>query len=163
MFIPDRELIPILRAALERGQTVRMPVNGHSMFPFIRDGDVVEIALVPPTPTQGSVVLARLPGERYPLHRLVAQCGTAWVLRGDNCGAPDGLVPRENLVGVVTRVERNGRVVRLTLGRAGQWIGWLSRRGWLLPITRGLYSPQRVAPAILRRLHRLPVFRTWVK
>ena len=113
MFIPDRELMPIIRAALERGQRVRMTVNGRSMLPFIRDGDVVEIAPMPPTPTLGSVVLARLSGERYPLHRLVAQCGAAWLLRGDNCGVPDGMVPCENLVGVVTRVERNGRVVRL--------------------------------------------------
>jgi len=155
--------MPILRAALESGQRVRMPVNGRSMFPFIRDGDVVEIAPLPPAPVIGSVVLARLPGERYLLHRLVARYGSAWVLRGDNRSAPDGLVPREDLVGVATRVERNGRVVRPALGRTGQWIGWLSARGWLLPITRGLYFPQRVAPAILRRLHRLPAFRTRVK
>ncbi len=155
--------MPILRAALERGQRVRMTVNGRSMLPFLRDGDVVEIAPMPPAPTLGSVVLAQLANERYPLHRLVAQCGAAWLLRGDNSGAPDGVVPRENLVGVVTRVERNGRVVRLALGRSGRWIGWLSERGWLVPITRGTCFPQRVARAILRRLQRLPVFRAWVK
>ena len=163
MFVPDRELIPILRAALERGQHVRMTVNGRSMFPFIRDGDVVEIAPMPPKPALGSVVLVKLSNERYPLHRLVAQRGEAWLLRGDNNAAPDGVAPRENLVAVAVRVERNGRVVRLALGRGGRCIGWLSGHGWLLPITRGLFSPQRAALAFLRRLQGLPFFRSWVK
>jgi ribosomal protein S18 acetylase RimI-like enzyme len=163
MFVPDHELMPILRAALERGQRVRMTVNGRSMFPFIRDGDVVEIAPAPPKPTLSSVVLAQLPDGRYPLHRLVAQRGAAWLLRGDNNSAPDGVVPHENLLAVVTRVERNGRVVRLALGRSGQWIGWLSGHGWLLPVARALYFPQSAAWAFLRGLQRLPVFRAWVK
>jgi ribosomal protein S18 acetylase RimI-like enzyme len=140
-----------------------MTVNGRSMFPFIRNGDVVEIASMPPKPTLGSVVLAQLSDERYPLHRLVGQRGEAWLLRGDNNGAPDCVVPPEDLVAVAVRVERNGRVVRLALGRAGRCVGWLSGRGWLLPITRGLFSPQRAALAILGRLQRLPIFRAWVK
>jgi hypothetical protein len=152
MFIPARELMPILRAALARGQRVRMTVSGRSMWPFIRDGDVVEIAPPPPGLTLGAVVLAQLPDERYSLHRLVARSGAAWVLRGDNNGAPDGVAPRERVMGVVMAVERNGRAARFGLGRAGEWIGWLSGRGWLFPLTRGLYFPRRAAGALVRRL-----------
>ena len=148
--------MPLLGAALARGQCVRMTVSGRSMWPFIRDGDLVEIAPVPPSLSSGAVVLVHLPDERYPLHRLVAQCDSGWLLRGDNRGTPDGIVRREHLLGVATRVERNGRAVGLPLGRTGRWIGWLSGRGWLVMFTRW-FCPERIVGAILRRLKRVPV------
>jgi hypothetical protein len=136
-----------------------MTVSGHSMWPFIRDGDVVEIARTPAVPVVGAVVLAQLADGRNPLHRIIAHKGDAWLLCGDNCGAPDGLVHRGNLVGVVEYVERNQRKVCLALGRTGQWIAWLHVRGWLLPLMRGLCLPQRVIRAILRSVRALPGFR----
>ena len=74
MILPSRELMPIVRAALERGQRVRMTVTGGSMFPFLRDGDVVELepAL---TLRLGDMVLVQTDSsdviERYVLHRIV--------------------------------------------------------------------------------------------
>jgi hypothetical protein len=155
MFIADRELMPILRAAFERGQRVRIVVNGRSMWPFIRDGDVVEIAPMPPQPAVGMAVLARLAPEHYPLHRLVARHGDTWVLRGDYNRGPDGLVCRQDLIGMVTRVERNGRIVRFVLGRTGRCIAWFSEHGWLVPLSRGTLLPLRMMQAGQRRLRRL--------
>lgn len=151
MFIPCRDLMPVVRAALARGQHVRMTVYGRSMFPFVRHGDVVEIAPMPDAPVLGTVLLVRLKDERYRMHRVVAQHGARWLLRGDNHDRPDDFVTRENLLGVVTRVERNGRTVRFGLGRNGRVIGWFSARGWLLPLT----LPMRVAQVVLERLQRL--------
>ena len=66
--------------------------------PSFSDGDVVEIAPVPSSLRPGLVVLAHLPGERYLLHRLVAECDAGWLLRGDNCSVADGIVRREHLL-----------------------------------------------------------------
>jgi hypothetical protein len=163
MLIPARDLMPILRAALQRGQRVRLAVNGRSMWPCIRDGDVVELAPMPPRPALGMVVLAQLADERYALHRLVRHSGVDWILRGDSNREPDGLVSAHNLLGVVTRVERHGRAACFAPGRAGQGIAWLSARGWLVPCTRAAVVPRRVARAVLRRLQRLARFRAWAK
>ena len=63
--LPGRELMPVIRAALERGQGVRMTANGSSMLPFIHDGETVE--LMPPRSSliRGDIVLAQS-AEDYP-------------------------------------------------------------------------------------------------
>ena len=50
MILSASELMPVIRASLERGQSVRMTVNGASMFPFIRDRAEVELGPVRPRP-----------------------------------------------------------------------------------------------------------------
>ena len=111
------------------------------MHPFIRDGDVVTVS-----PWDGGFLS---PGEvvafchpetgRLVVHRIVKRNSQGFLLRGDNCPEADGLVPASGILGRVTRVERNGQVIRL---------------GW---------GPERRLLALLARYHLLQplVYRTW--
>lgn len=84
------------------------------MHPALRSGDVVTIAptLGAPVPV-GAVVAAEAPGGGgLVVHRVVGRSEAALLLRGDNAERADGTVPEGSVLGVVVRVERNGRLVR---------------------------------------------------
>ena len=114
MIVPSRELMPVVRAALERGQRVRMTVTGSSMLPFLCDRDVVEME--PPAALKvGDLVLVRiaLPGatERYVLHRIVRLAGgKALFIRGDAQWQDEGPFPLADVLGRATTAWRDGRV-----------------------------------------------------
>jgi hypothetical protein len=78
------------------------------------------------------------------VHRLIEADGACFLFKGDNVPADDGRVPKANLLGKVTRVERDGRSVHLGLGRERVLIAFLNRT-CLLP---ALLTP-------VRKLYRL--------
>ena len=111
MIVPCRELMPIIRAAFERGQRVRLTVNSGSMEPFIRAGDVVEIEPARGLPALGTMALVRDPGEaeRYVLHRVVRRDGAEIFLRGDAQEQWDGPFTAGDVLGTVVVSYRDGR------------------------------------------------------
>jgi len=121
--------LELLRGMVERGRPLRTTVRGFSMSPFICDDDVLTIVpMNSRAPRVGEVVAFTLPDSgRLAIHRIVARAGTGWLLRGDNCPETDGVVARENIIGRVVRVERQGRQVRLGLGAEARLIAWLQR------------------------------------
>lgn len=163
MILPSRELMPVIRAALARGQRVRMTVTGSSMLPFLRDSDVVELEPAP-APRLGDMVLVQCTEERYVLHRVARVEGEALFLRGDaqrHCEGP--FTPRD-VLGRVTTSYRNGHIRVLDRGAwrlAG--LAWIRCTPfglcllWLLARIRG------IGGRVVRRLQRLSVFRAWVK
>lgn len=151
MTISARELMPLIRAALERNQGVRMTVMGSSMFPFIRGGDVVELEPMRHAPVAGDLVLAQCAsvpeGERYVLHRVVRVEGEACFLRGDSQKDWEGPFGRKDILGKVTLVYRNGHVRRLdhgiwrSVGLA--WNRCAPLNLWLFQLMRQFRSKQR--------------------
>ena len=144
MTVPARELMPMICAALGENQHVRLRATGSSMFPFLRSGDVVELAPLHLPPVVGDLVLARCPdpsaGHRYVLHRVVRVQGGGYFLRGDaqkDCEGP--FTPRDLLGRAILRY-RNGRVRRLDqglwryLGLAWNHCAPFNR--WLVQLTR---------------------------
>jgi hypothetical protein len=126
MNVPSCELMPVIRAALERGQRVSMTVNGSSMSPFIRDGDVVELELLRSLPRQGDVVLVQCPEERYVLHQVVRIDGNAFFLCGYAQRRREGPFVHNALVARVVRVYRGRRTIALDRG-----LWRLARLVWL--------------------------------
>ena len=161
MILPSRELMPIVRAALERGQRVRITANGSSMLPFIRDGDVVELEAIRSLPTLGDMVLVRCPGsvERYVLHRVVRIRGHEFLLRGDAQQSCEGPFRQNDVLGKVIVSYRNGRV------RAHERGAWrLAGLVWIRCTPLGLWLlrlANRIRGMALRRLQRIPTFRAW--
>lgn len=151
--LPGRELMPVIRAALERGQGVRLTVNGSSMLPFIYDGETVE--LVPPHSSlrRGDIVLAQSAEDQYVLHRVVQIKGDAVFLRGDAQKHREGPLPRQAVLGRAVTVSRNGRI--RTLDRGGwYWAGLVWMRSgclgfYLLQLALGLWG---LGSAMRRRL-----------
>jgi ribosomal protein S18 acetylase RimI-like enzyme len=153
--------LELLRGTAARGVSLRTAVRGFSMAPFVRDGDVVTIVpMGGREPRVGDVVALAMPTERrMAVHRVVARVPPGWIVQGDNCPLPDGVFPRDAFVGLVTRVERCGRIVRLGLGKQGELVAALSRRGWLLPLWRVVRAPRVGASGGLRAAQSLPAYR----
>lgn len=120
---------------LQSGHSVTMRAKGNSMFPFIRserDSVVLqrkqEIAV-------GSIVLARLQNGSYVLHRVYRLEKEAVVLMGDGNLYATERCRRNEVVGVVTQIIRDGGQVDCT-SRRERFKAW----GWrkLLPVRRVL-------------------------
>ena len=100
---------------------VTICLEGDSMRPLIRRGkDPVTIIPLARPLEKGDVVLFRL-GERYIVHRV-------WKLEdgrvrtfGDNCWSPDPWIPQGQVLGLVVKYSRNGKVHRLDTPRAKAW------------------------------------------
>jgi hypothetical protein len=109
VFVPDRELIPLIRSAFERGQRVRLTGTGRSMRPFIHDRDVVELEAIHSMPRLGDIVQVQSSAQRCILHRVVRTNGQTFFLRGDALGFTEGPFTPNDLLGRVVATHRNGR------------------------------------------------------
>lgn len=148
--------LEVLQAVLAEGRAFRMTALGNSMYPAIRSGDVLTVEpLDNRTPQPGRVVAFVHPETgRLIIHRVLTAAGDGWRLRGDNCPMDDGIVTREAMLGVVARVERNGRDIRCGVKWGGTLIAYLNR-GQALRRVRWLSSlPRRSARRALRCLCR---------
>ena len=120
--------LELLRGMEERGVPLRTTVRGFSMSPFIRNLDVLTISpLHDQRPRIGDVVAFSHPENgRLVIHRIIKKTGSGWLIKGDNCQEADGVVATDNIIGCVTRIERNNRNVKLGLGRSGRLIAFLN-------------------------------------
>jgi len=110
--IAERDAAPVLEALLEMGATASLPVSGTSMEPALRAGDLAVIAPFLGLPRPGQIVLARVSG-RLLAHRLVEvtlrEGRRIYRLQGDAEPGMDGAVRREDLLGRVVAIVRQGR------------------------------------------------------
>ncbi len=130
--------VELIRAVLDKGVPFRFKAKGISMHPFIRNGDVITVYPLSGTlPRYGDVVAFIRPGTSVLIvHRVVGKIDDSFLIRGDNTGYFDGLIPTANILGYVTKVERNDREAYLGLGPERFLIAFLTRRGLLLPLLR---------------------------
>ena len=135
--LSGQALLELMQAVLSRGRAFRFCARGWSMSPFIQDGDVITVSPLPSNlPRVGEVVaFVRPEDERLVVHRVLARRNSAVFIQGDNGpGLPDGFIPRDALLGRVTRIERRGKAVWLGLGPERFAIAWLSRLALLIPL-----------------------------
>lgn len=109
-----------------------IPVNGDSMWPSLRAGDVACVEPLVGEPGPGEVVLARL-AEALVVHRVLRRDASGYLLRGDNSDSEDPLLPPSRVLGRVRRVRRGGEVLeqgRWDVGprRVGRWRVVVKRR-----------------------------------
>jgi signal peptidase I len=145
---PGPVLLEFLRAVLDKGVPFRFRANGYSMSPFIRDGDIVTVSpLFDAAPHLGDVVALSHPEiGRLVVHRVVGGKGFSYITKGDNASAEDGWVPKEKILGLVTKVERNGAKVGLGLGPERFLIAILSRRRLLSSTLFSMRGLLRIFP-----------------
>jgi signal peptidase I len=143
-------LVQLLRAVLDKGAPVRFRAKGFSMSPFIKNEDVVTLSpLQNASPGMGDVIAFVLQGtDKLCVHRVVGKKGDFYVTKGDNTFEADESVPRENILGFVTRVERDGKEVFLGLGPERFLIAFLGHRGLLLPLILPVW---KVIRAMIKR------------
>jgi hypothetical protein len=136
------EVLPeLLRDILSKNAECRFQVKGHSMSPFIKDGDVVTISpIVGSSPGFGDIIAFINPKtERLIIHRVIGKIGDACLVKGESALEPDGLIERNHMIGMITRIEREGKKVFFGLGPERFLIAMLTRKNLLLPILRPVW------------------------
>lgn len=134
-------LVELLRAILDKGKPFRFEATGSSMSPFVRDGDVITVSpLSDLSPRLGDVVaFIRPENEKLVVHRVVGKRDGFYLIKGDSTTNYTDVIPGANILGRVSRVERNGKRVYLGLGPERRLIAFLTRKEllWLLlPVWR---------------------------
>jgi signal peptidase I len=129
-------------AVLEKGVPFRLTAPGHSMAPFIRDGDVITVS--PGRIRFGDVVAFVGPRSgKLTVHRVVRISPDGYLIKGDNASEPDGILPRTSLLGRVVGVEHSSRNMGHGLGIERVAIAFLSRRGLLIPLVGAAWRVMR--------------------
>ncbi len=110
-------LIELIQDVLGKGFPFRFRAAGFSMSPIIGDGDILTISPLSRAPSLGQVVAFIQPKiERLVIHRIVGKTALSYLLMGDNGYSVDGFVLRQNILGYVSRVEREGKELSFGLG-----------------------------------------------
>jgi signal peptidase I len=92
------------------GALSAIPIKGDSMWPSLRSGDRAVFEPLGGPPREGEVLVVRMDGALV-AHRVVSVRQQHLTLKGDNCDAPDGPVRLDHVLGIITRVERDGRTL----------------------------------------------------
>lgn len=158
--IGNDELAGLAAEVLSRGGSFRFQATGTSMHPLIRSGDSVVICSPAEPLLPGSVVLTRRQDSGIVMvHRLI-RCsdslhGRGFVTMGDNSRTLDLPVGREEIIGVVSAVVRDGKVLD-TSGRlqkmGGRSLAWLGARRSGLLEAQGCGRWWRRAMTVMRLL-----------
>jgi len=121
-------LLDLTTELLRQGTTVRFRPSGRSMYPSIREGELVTVEpVVASEVTLGDIVLYR--SERGLIaHRVVGSSPSQssalsphYILQGDSSLCCDEPVGAERILGRVVGVERDGRSVALASRGAKLW------------------------------------------
>ena len=136
--IAGEALAELMSAVLGKGRAFRFRARGLSMSPFVRDGDIVTVAPTVSAPPRTGEIAAFVHAEtgRLRIHRIIGIKEGRCLLKGDNALEPDGEVPVERILGLVVRVERDGRPARPGRGLAGAAIARASRAGLFIRALR---------------------------
>lgn len=142
------DLSGLLEAVVSKRADIRLKVNGFSMYPFIKGGDVVTISPLSKVAAGIGKIVAfyRPPSKRMVIHRIVGRNRGYYLIKGDNILGSDGFVPEGNVFGTVTKIERRDNVITLGLGQERVIIAFLSKNGLLAVVFRCW----RMAPSYLR-------------
>ena len=110
--VANEILLEDAAALMNEGREVTLKPLGSSMLPFIRGGrDSVRLKKMPSVAV-GDMLLVRLEGPRYVLHRLIALDGDRLTLMGDGNLAGTETCTKADVLGTVVAIERGNRVVK---------------------------------------------------
>jgi signal peptidase I len=147
---PQALLPQLVESCLEAGAEAQFEAQGSSMLPLIRPGDLLRVRRPDDQgPKLGDVVAVRgMPAGGLLLHRVVRLQGGRLLLRGDNTTMDNGECSVDDVLAIVSEVERKGRLVWFGPGRWHRPMAWLVRGGWINRMNRAaLFARRLVARA----------------
>ena len=130
---------------ISAGRCVRFKVKGHSMYPLLRDGkDEVTLSPLTCDPSVYDIVLFRYRGKHI-LHRIISIEGDTYTIQGDGIYLSCEYCTREEIIGVVTHIHKNGKVTIMTTSKRFKfyifcWHRLLFYRRYLLAVLRRVYK-----------------------
>lgn len=140
MTLPNDMLLADVVSLLSSGHTVTLRAKGDSMFPFIVGGRDCVVLQRSRSVRVDDIVLARLPGRGYVLHRVYGTAADTFVLMGDGNVCGTELCRTEDVCGTVLKIIRDGRYVVCRspqeMRRVRLWKGLLPVRRYILALCR---------------------------
>ena len=132
--------------ALKQGQTVKLLIDGQSMYPFIRGGvDQVEVVSYPSEDELPAWCCPFYQWEgRYMIHRYIGREGNEYLMLGDGNVFRIERVKREDIIGILRTISRPDGTVQdcqdtRWLKKAEWWYRLRFLRRWLLPAFKMLH------------------------
>jgi hypothetical protein len=126
-------LFPLVSELLAQGQDIRLPVSGHSMYPFLRDGvDSVEFTTGNfQDVARGDIVLIRRTTGYYVMHRILCKKKDCFFMVGDAQQWIEGPLFPEQIIAVVSAIWRKEKRIPCS----DRWLRfltglWLILRPW---------------------------------
>lgn len=106
------EILPEINKTLDQGDTFSFMPNGISMLPTIVGGrDTVTIKKTTERLKKFDIILYRRRSGQFVLHRIIDLDGENYILCGDNEVYPEKNVEHNQVIGVVTRYTRKGKII----------------------------------------------------
>ena len=145
MVMPNEVLLPAVGDIVAEGGSVTLKTKGMSMMPFIK-GDRDCVVLVKPSGLKvGDIVLAKVQGGAFVLHRIFSIEDDILILMGDgNLKGKEKCMMTDVLALAVTIVKENGKEVdctsRMHMCLARVWRVLLPFRRYLLAIYRRIFK-----------------------
>lgn len=107
------QLLPLMQEYLKNGKRVTFSPRGVSMLPMLRQGrDTVTVSPVPGKLRKYDLPLYRRDNGRFVLHRIV-KVGETYTCIGDNQFEAEAGIRQDQLIGLVTSFQRDGREYRV--------------------------------------------------
>ena len=134
-----------VESEIAAGRSVRFKVKGHSMYPLLRNGkDEVTLSPLEKVPAVNDIVLFRYRGKHI-LHRIISIEGDTYTIQGDGIYLSCEFCTREEIIGVVTHIHKNGKVTIMTTSKRSKfyifcWRRLLFCRRYLLAVLRRIYK-----------------------
>jgi len=118
VLVSQAELADLSDEFLGRGESFRFRAKGFSMFPFLRDGDVITVKRVNPETIGVGDICMFLRGESQPVvHRITGRDtgshGLTFRAQGDMLFGQDEIVCSDRILGKAVVLIRNGQTVQL--------------------------------------------------
>jgi signal peptidase len=157
LFLTGPVFIELLQETLAKGVPFTFRARGSSMHPFIKDGDLITVSplLREYLPAVGDVVaFIQREAETLVVHRVIAIKSNCYVTKGDGTtGVGDGPVSAPDLLGLVTKVERNGKRVFIGLGLERRLIARLTGMELMIPLVRAVSKLLRFIRTMTMVMH----------
>ncbi len=111
--VPADTMVEHIQALLTEASAVPLVISGNSMSPFLVHGrDTVYLSRIEKPVKRGDMVLYRRENGSYILHRVYAVKGPLYDMVGDAQTDIELSVRREDMIAVVTSVNRKGKILK---------------------------------------------------
>ena len=114
--LDTENFIDLSSEILGAGKQIRVNASGNSMYPMIREGDLLLIQPIMEVCVRlGEVILLKKSNVRLLAHRVIKKIrrrgSICYVTQGDHTSINDGCIPLADILGVVKSIERDGRII----------------------------------------------------
>lgn len=104
-----------LRSEIDKHGTIVYKVSGTSMLPLLKqETDLVVIRKISAPLKPRDIALYQRDNGTFVLHRVIKVYGDSYTMRGDNCSQLEHGIRRDQILGKLTQIVRDGKSIDLS-------------------------------------------------